>query len=86
MRRILTVAALATATFSASLAASTDQASAQRRWGTAFGIGLAAGVIAGSTFAGSVPVLVEPKCGWVDQYDRDGNYLGRVRVCEAPPN
>jgi hypothetical protein len=85
VRKILAIAALAGITIASSLIASTDEASAQRRWVRAFGPGVAAGVIAGATIASSGPVTVEAKCGWVDQYDRNGNYLGRVRVCDTSP-
>ena len=84
MHKTLAIAALAAATVASGLLATTDEAAAQRRWTRAFGIGIGTGVIAGATIA-SVPVIVEGKCTWVDQYDRQGNYLGRVRVCDTTP-
>jgi len=85
VRTTLAIAALAAVTIASSLLASTDEAAAQqRRWNRVFGAGIGAGVIAGATVA-SVPVYVEAKCAWVDQYDRQGNYLGRVRVCDTTP-
>ena len=85
MRKTLAISALAAVTIAAGLVATADEAAAQRRWSRAFGVGIGAGVMAGATFAGSVPVHVEAKCAWVDQYDRHGNYLGRVRVCDTTP-
>ena len=84
MHKTLAIAALAAATVAAGLLATTDDANAQRGWHRAF-VGIGAGVIAGATIA-SVPVYVEGKCTWIDQYDRQGNYLGRVRVCDTTPN
>jgi hypothetical protein len=85
VRKTFAIAALAAITVASSLLAFTDEAAAQqRRWTRAFGIGIGAGVIAGATVA-SVPVYVEAKCAWVDQYDREGNFLGRVRVCDTTP-
>jgi hypothetical protein len=77
MKKFLTVAALAGATVASTMIASTDQANAQfRRWAPLVGVGAAA-VIAGTVIANSAPV----RCGWVRQYDRWGNYMGRVQVC-----
>jgi hypothetical protein len=85
VHKILAIAALAAITVASSLLATTDEANAQRRWNRAF-VGIGAGVIAGATIATNVPVYVEGKCTWVDQYDRQGNFLGRVRVCDTTPN
>jgi hypothetical protein len=42
-------------------------------WG-GVGLGLALGAAAASTY-------YAPSCYWTPQYDRFGNYLGRVKVC-----
>jgi hypothetical protein len=64
--------------------ATTDQANAQfRRWAPVIGLGAAA-VITGAAIANSgyyAPV----QCGWVAQYDRWGNYIGRVKICNTVP-
>ncbi|MCC6889297.1 MAG: hypothetical protein IT536_12250 [Hyphomicrobiales bacterium] len=83
MRKMLAVAALAGLTIATSLIATTGQADAQfRRWGPALGIGIAAGVVTGAIIANSGPVYVDGRCGWLRQYDRFGNYLGRTWVCQ----
>jgi hypothetical protein len=86
MSKLFAVVALAGATFASTMIATTDEAQAQRRWGPAVGIGIAAGVLAGAAIANSGPAYASPvRCGWVDQYDRWGNYMGRVRVCDTVP-
>ena len=81
MSKLFAVVALAGATFASTMIATTDEAQAQRRWGPAIGLGIGAAVVTGAIIANSGPVYVAPACGWVDQYDRYGNYMGRVRVC-----
>ena len=80
MRKMLAVAALAVVTITSSMIATTGQADAHfRRWGPAIGLGIAAGVVAGAVIANSGPAY--ERCGWVRQYDRFGNYMGRTWVC-----
>jgi hypothetical protein len=82
MRKTLAVAALAAITIASSMIATTGTADAQfRRWGPAIGLGIAAGVVAGAVIANSGPVYVERRCGWLRQYDRFGNYMGRTWAC-----
>jgi len=80
MRKMLAVAALAVVTITSSLIASTGQADAQfRRWGP---LAIGGAFIAGAVIANSGPYYYDgPRCGWVRQFDRWGNYMGRVRVC-----
>jgi hypothetical protein len=71
---MLVIAALAVATVSSTMIASTDQANAQfRRWGPAAFVGAA--VVTGAIIAS------QRECGWVRQFDRRGNYMGRVWAC-----
>jgi hypothetical protein len=82
MKKFLTVAALAGATVASTMFVTTDQANAQfRRWGPAV---IGAGIVAGAIIA-SQPYAHPVRCGWVARYDRWGNYLGRVRVCDTVP-
>ena len=78
MRKTLAVAALAGLTIVSSMIATTGQADAHRRWGPAIGLGIAGGLIAGAVIANSGPY---ERCGWLRRYDRWGNYMGRVWVC-----
>jgi hypothetical protein len=80
MSKFFAVAALAGATVASTMIATTDQANAQRRWGPAIGLGIAAGIVTGAVIANSYA-----QCGWVNQFDRWGNYIGRVRVCNTVP-
>jgi hypothetical protein len=78
MRKTLAIAALAIVTVTSSLIATTGQADAQfRRWGPAAFI--AGGIVAGAVIANSGPGY--ERCGWLRQYDRYGNYMGRTWVC-----
>jgi len=77
MRKLFVVAALAVTTIASSMIVTADQAQAQRRWGPALGLGIAAGIVTGAIIANSGP----ERCGWLRQYDRYGNYMGRVWVC-----
>ena len=80
MRKTLVVAALAGMTIVSSMIATTGQADAQfRRWGPAIGLGIATGIVAGAVIANSGPGY--ERCGWLRQYDRYGNYMGRAWVC-----
>lgn len=82
MRKTIAIAALAGLTITSSLIASTGQADAQlRRWGPIVGLGVAAGVT-GAIIADS---MRHERCGWMEQYDRRGNYLGRSWVCTTYP-
>jgi hypothetical protein len=79
MRKTLAVAALAAITIASSMIATTGTADAQfRRWGPALGLGIAGGIVAGTIIANSAPY---ERCGWVRQFDRFGNYMGRAWVC-----
>jgi hypothetical protein len=81
MRKMLAIAAIAVVTITSSLIATTGNADAQfRRWGPAIGLGIAAGVVTGAVIANSAPY---ERCGWVRQYDRYGNYMGRAWACAA---
>ncbi len=66
---------------SAAVVASASGAQAKPMWPDHFwapGLGLGVGLLA----ATAVSTSYGPECQWVRQYDIDGNYLGRVRVCE----
>ena len=79
MRKTLAVAALAGLTLVSSMIATTGQADARGwRWGPAIGLGIAGGIVAGAVIANSGPY---ERCGWLRQYDRYGNYMGRTWVC-----
>jgi hypothetical protein len=81
MSKFFAVVALAGATIASTMIATTDQANAQfRRWGPAIGLGVA-GFVAGAAIASSTVYAGPVRCGWVAQYDRWGNYMGRVKVC-----
>ena len=81
MRKTLAIAAIAVVTITSSLIATTGNADAQfRRWGPAIGLGIAAGVVTGAVIANSAPY---ERCGWVRQFDRYGNYMGRTWACAA---
>ncbi len=83
------IAALAAATLATSMLATTGQAEARRGWGPAIGFGIAAGALLGAAAVSNAyaPVYVEPayRCRWVAQYNRFGNYIGKVKVCDAVP-
>jgi hypothetical protein len=83
MRKTLAIAALAIVTVSSSLIATTGQADAQfRRWGPAIGLGIAGGIVAGAVIANSGPYYYNgPRSCWARQFDRYGNYMGRVWIC-----
>jgi hypothetical protein len=82
MRKTIAIAALAGLTIVSSMLATTGQADAQfRRWGPAIGLGIATGIVAGAVIANSGPTYVDGRCGWLRQYDRYGNYMGRAWVC-----
>lgn len=77
-------AALAVVTLATTLAIPTSAEAHGRRWG--FAAGLIGAAIVGSAIASSAyaePVYVDdyPRCRFVRQYDRFGNYLGKTRVC-----
>jgi hypothetical protein len=79
MRKTLAIAALAIVTVSSSLIATTNNADAQfRRWGPAAIIGGA--FVAGAVIANSGPY---ERCGWVRQFNRRGEYMGRAWVCST---
>jgi hypothetical protein len=79
MRKILAIAAITIVTVTSSLIATTNNADAQfRRWGP---VAIAGAFVAGAVIANSAPYSYGPRCGWVRQFDRWGNYMGRVWVC-----
>jgi peptidoglycan/LPS O-acetylase OafA/YrhL len=80
MRKILAIAAIAVVTVTSSLIATTNQADAQfRRWGPA---AIAGAFVAGAVIANSGPYYYgPPRSCWARQFDRWGNYMGRVWVC-----
>ena len=83
MSKFFAVVAVAGATIASTMIATTDQANAQfRRWAPAVGFGFAAGVVTSAVIANSYAPV---RCGWVAQYDRWGNYIGRVKVCNTVP-
>jgi hypothetical protein len=80
-------AAVAALTLAASVAIPTSSAQAGHRgWG--IGAAIVGGAIVGSAIASeaaydSYYVDGGRRCGWERQYDADGFYVGRVRVCRA---
>ena len=79
MKTKIAAALLAALTLGTVSVASTSQAQAHHwgghGWGWGgVGLGLALGAAAASTYAYT-------DCYWVRQFDRYGNYVGRVRVC-----
>jgi hypothetical protein len=76
MKTRIAAALVAALTLSATMVAGSSQAQA-RHWGWGgFGLGLALGSAAAATYVYNSP------CHWVRQFDRFGNYVGRVRVCD----
>jgi hypothetical protein len=77
-------AALSALAIAATLALPSQAEARGRGWAIGAGL-IGAGIIAGSIAAAHVePVYVvrhAPRCRWVDQYDRFGNYFGTVKVC-----
>jgi hypothetical protein len=80
MRKTLAIAALAIVTVSSSLIATTTNADAQfRRWGP---VAIVGGIMAGAVIANSGPYYYNgPRSCWARQFDRYGNYMGRVWIC-----
>jgi len=77
MKSKIAAALIAATTIGATFALGTTQASAHWHghggWGWGgFGAGLAIGAIAATTY---------DRCYLAPRYDRFGNYIGRVRVC-----
>jgi hypothetical protein len=68
-----------------SIASSTQHADAKPfglGWGV--GAGIVGAAIVGSAIAASNDAYYGygyRRCGWVRQFDADGNYMGRVRTC-----
>jgi hypothetical protein len=62
----------------------TSEAQARPRWGTALGVGIAAGVLFGAAAASAYePVYEYRRCRFVRQFDAYGDYVGTVRVCDV---
>jgi hypothetical protein len=81
-------AALAALTLATALAATSGDAQARPRFGTALGIGIAAGALIGIAAASAGPgYVVEPgyaECRYVERYNRWG-HLRVVKVCDVAP-
>ena len=77
---------LAALTLTAGVLAAPTEAKAWRGgWGPALGLGIAAGIVAGSAYAATAPgyyVGGPAGCRWVARYDAWGNYRGSVKVCD----
>ena len=77
---------LAALTLTAGVLATPTEAKAWRGgWGPALGLGIAAGIVAGSAYAATAPgyyVGGPAGCHWVARYDAWGNYRGSVKVCD----
>ncbi len=76
MKTKIAAVLLAALTIGTVAVSTTSQAEAHHYgWGLGgFGLGLALGAAAASNY-------YAPSCYWQPQYDRFGNYLGRVKVC-----
>jgi hypothetical protein len=78
MKTKIAAALVAAVTLGATVVAGTSQAQAHHSHGWGWGgvgLGLALGAAAASTYVYDAP------CRWVRQFDRFGNYVGRVKVC-----
>jgi hypothetical protein len=69
------------------LAAPTEAKAWKGGWGSAVGLGIAGGIIAGAAYAATAPgygyyVGGPAGCRWVARYDNWGNYRGSVKVCD----
>jgi hypothetical protein len=93
MSRKTILAALTALTLVTTLAATSGQAQA-KSWGTALGVGIAAGALVGVAAAsngyghgyyGGPAYVVEPgyRCRAVARYDAWGNYVRTVRICDG---
>lgn len=91
MTKLTKLAAAALAALTITAAVSISEAQARPRWGYV-GAGIAIGALAGAAIASSAyagPGYYEPayvagpyrRCGFVEKFDRWGNYLGTRRVC-----
>ncbi|MBX9773691.1 MAG: hypothetical protein K2Y71_04685 [Xanthobacteraceae bacterium] len=81
MRKVFAIAALAVVTVTSSLIATTTNADAHfRRWGP---VAFAGAFVAGAVIANSGPYYYSgPRSCWARQFDRRGNYIGRVWICD----
>lgn len=81
-------AALAALTLATAIAATSGEAQARPRFGTALGIGIAAGALIGIAAASAGPRYVaEPvygECRYVERVNRSG-YVRVVKVCDVAP-
>jgi hypothetical protein len=79
MKTKIAAALVAAVTLGATVVAGSSQAQAHHfhgGWGWGgVGLGLALGAAAASTY------VYDSDCRWVRQFDRFGNYVGRVKVC-----
>ena len=80
MKTRIAAALVAALTLGATVVAGSSQAQAHHwhgGWGWGgVGLGLALGSAAAATYVYNGP------CRWVRQFDRFGNYVGRVRICD----
>jgi hypothetical protein len=88
--KTLAAAAIAAVTLATALTARSE-AQARPRFGTALGIGIAAGALIGMAAASSAyagpAYVVEPgyrECRYVERYDRWGN-IRMVKICDVVP-
>ncbi len=76
-------AALSALAIAATLALPSQAEARGRGWAIGAGL-LGAGLVAGSVYAATQPVVYVDggvRCRWVARYDRWGNYLGTGKVC-----
>ena len=76
-------AALSALAIAATLALPSQAEARGRGWAIGAGL-LGAGIVAGSVYAASRPVVIVDggvRCRWVARYDSWGNYLGNTKVC-----
>ena len=85
--KIRFAAILTALTVAAAVTLPSSEAEARNRGG-AIAVGVIGGALLGAAIAGhahahSGPAYYEPgpRCRWVAEYDRWGNYMGRTRVC-----
>ena len=70
--------ALAALAVTGSIATTTQAEAKPLGWGWGVGAGLVGAAIVGSL---DDVIDISRRCGWVRQYDANGNFMGRVRNC-----
>jgi len=80
-------AALAALTLASTFTAIGGQAQAHPHFGHGWGIGagFAAGALIGAAAANTYYAPAYTDCRYVDRYDRWGNYVRTVKVCDVVP-